>query len=169
MEFERTLENLEMFGYSGDVYQLFNHTDAEYYRSSITFMGELIKRAMRESDLEPLFEKHNEFENIRITLQNFIRGFTLTNYNEVKYSILKQYLLLTYNFIEASCNKDQEIAYLADHLHALTQYQSSMVDAIHVLRELTKEARGLAQFKPAAFEISQHYLKSIDDRIEGNR
>ncbi len=169
MEFEKTIQILETFGYSDDIYSLFDHNEAEHYRKSLTFIIDFIKRAINDSDLAPLLEQKDDFEYIKYTLHHFRTNFILTSFNEEKLNIMKAYILIVKNFVSASSNVDPELKTLVDELSELINYHYSIVDAIYLLREMNKEARGFMNFKPPAFEISGHYLQSIQERLDGRR
>ena len=169
MDFRRTMEILKTFGYSDDIYTLFDHNDAEVFRESVNFMEDFVSRAINSTDLSPLLERDDQFEKVEITLSNFLRKFILTNFNEMTTCVLDAYITLAQNFADASENKRPSIAEYVASLIALMNYQHSIVDAIYILRELSNEARGFMRFKPPAFEISEHYLQSIKERINGSR
>lgn len=169
MSFENTIQILETFAYNSEVYSLFDHNQVEYFRESISYMRDFVKRAVSESDIQPLLEKEDGLSSIKFTLSTISRHFVLTSFDEMKYSIVYEYTLLVENFIKASENYDPSIQEELIFLQVLLSYHHSLVGAIEILRKLISEGQGFMDFKPPAFELSKHYLQSIDERIKGRR
>ncbi|GEM_PF-1518432 len=74
----------------------------------------------------------------------------------------RTYLLLAFNWNkELGERPDMEIAIKATQ--RIVEGQLTMLDTVNLLKELVKQSRGMLNYRPPAFELSRHYLESLQE------
>lgn len=84
-----------------------------------------------------------------------------------------KYLLLAFNW-NKTLGQSQEIERQIQATNAIVESHISIMQAIDVLKKLTKRAKDVSSYEPPAFDLSRHYLKSLqkeaseEKKQEGN-
>jgi len=76
-------------------------------------------------------------------------------------------LQLIFNFNKRA--NSRKIADKLDTLQRLLSCRESLLAAIEVLRALIKRAEALVHFSPPAFELSRHYLQTLEEHIKEHK
>ncbi|MBA7515071.1 hypothetical protein ES705_07109 [subsurface metagenome] len=71
------------------------------------------------------------------------------------------YLLLVFNW-NKELGKRADIEASVSAVQRIVEGQMTMIDTINILRALLERARKTQQYGPPAFELSRHYLESLD-------
>lgn len=71
------------------------------------------------------------------------------------------YLLLVFNW-NKELGKRADIEASVSTVQRIVEGQMTMIDTINILRALLERARKTQQYSPPAFELSRHYLESLD-------
>ena len=71
------------------------------------------------------------------------------------------YLLLVFNW-NKELGKRADIEASVSAVQRIVEGQMTMIDTINILRALLERARKTQQYSPPAFELSRHYLESLD-------
>lgn len=160
-DFNQTINRIKEFVYSDQIFMTFNEHEITMFKKTILDMEGHIREAM--ADTSPIVQDQ-QIKEIRQSLQYMITRFLTTKITQDSNRFLNQYLLLASNWEQAigGCElvSDQVIA-----LSNLLEYHSSVMASVEVLRSLTHEAQRFMKFNPPAFEISRHYLQSIEERL----
>lgn len=76
--------------------------------------------------------------------------------------LVKEFIILAASWNENIAQKI-EIRQKIYSLRRFIDYHLSVVDAIRILKNLLKRAEEIQRFAPPAFELSKHYLKSLQE------
>lgn len=75
--------------------------------------------------------------------------------------LLKSYLLLVFNW-NKELGKTEDIENQINTTQKIVTAQMTMLEAIDLLKLLLKQGRDMKSWQPPAFELSRHYLESLD-------
>lgn len=79
-----------------------------------------------------------------------------------------QFGLLAFNW-NAAFGKRPDIANISITIKNVVNKTLSLIEAIDIIKKLTDKVRNLERFSPPAFELSKHYLKSLETGKEGTQ
>ena len=94
------------------------------------------------------------FLNEKVVLENLDNNFRIFMHN---------FVLLASNWNKLAGSK--EVARKIDVNQKLIEYHKSMITTAEVLKNLIDEAKKLKHFSPPAFELSKHYLLSLEEKF----
>ena len=102
-----------------------------------------------------LVRKSLNFLNEKVVLENLDNNFR---------NFMQKFILLVSNWNKIAGSK--EIARKIEMHQRLIEYHNSMITTVEVLRNLIDEANKLKHFNPPAFELSKHYLLSLEEKFD---
>lgn len=155
-EFEQTVATIECMLQGDDIYETFRENEVDVFSKAFKAMREDIRKAM-ESDTK--IEASGDPRLVVDTLHVILRAFLTRQVSESIRDFMGKYILLAFNW-----NKIADSGEIAENVQAvqnLMNYQCSVIETIKVLQLLIREARGILEFKPPVFDLSNHYLRAI--------
>ena len=123
-------------------------------------MGEHVKKALQG---ESGVISEEEANDVKVCLDILIDKAILEELdNDFKFFI-NEYLMLCFNWNKLA--GIQTINTRIKSIKVFLEYQNSVNASILVMKRLLKEFGDLKNFRPAAFDLSRHYLETIQERF----
>lgn len=80
----------------------------------------------------------------------------------------RKYLLVAFNWNKA-LGRNGDIERQIKATNAIVEGHISIMKAVEVLKKLIKEAKDTSSYRPPSFDLSRHYLKSLQDEASGKK
>jgi len=163
MGYGKTVNNLKRYLNCDESYQYIQGRGREIILNSVNKMAKDIGIVQEGTD-----------ESLQIQgkdVKNIVRSISLLNEKLILEQSSKGFNKFNHDFVLLSSNWNQvvESKDLSKKINVnqkLLEYHTSMVETCRVLKHLLKEIKGMQSFSPPSFDLSRHYLKSIQERFE---
>ena len=159
MKFEEVVNELLSYLDSDFSYYYFDDGWHECIVKSIKIMERNIKDAMANREVCATEDK----SFIKDALNKILEVKVLKQLDDDINKFLNSYLELVINW--SKLNSDKEIQNKIDVLNLVFTYHYSMICTIEVLQNLLEKFEQYKDFMPPAFQISKHYLETIDNEL----
>jgi len=103
-------------------------------------------------------------QDVKKILDFFTQSIILNKRDDSFNKFINDFLLLIFNWNKIV--NDDEIQQKISINKELLNYHDSMIVTVKVLQELLQEYEKIKHFSPPSFEISRHYLESLEKRLE---
>ena len=143
------------------IYTLFDQQILEQTKRDINLVENDLHQGMTDGDRESRIKHLDHLTNF---LLNLVISKPIT---PILKDLINELLILLHAWNE-NIGKDMKIRNNLYAIRKFTDYHLTMIDVLQSFKGLLKKAEQIQNFNPPAFEISQHYLKSLEAVAEND-
>lgn len=164
--FQETVKKARRLSFSNSLSTVFTNKEIGDLKMTIDAMERDIGKAMEGEKVQ---FKDVDANAAASMLNRLLTHFLIEVVREEVKEFTLVYLQLAFNYTklrrEVKC-APVGLEEAIKKLNSFVNYHQSVEATIQVLKALLKRAREVKQFSPPAFELSRHYLKSLEGKIQ---
>jgi len=165
-EYAAYRENIEFIGrviaYYRDVEAQMGREGAALIRQSFDLMRQQMDRSASLPGTQTVSCSRQEVELVIAVCRNLLKTMINERLTKLRKDLCSSMAILIHNWNKAIA-KCPELEVLVSSLNRIVRDQSSMEDTTMILRSLVLRARDVLRYTPASFELSKHYLLSLEE------
>lgn len=159
-EYQKTIkETKKILSFDNELRKIFG-SKKKLVREVFKIAEKQMSALAEEKSVNPSREERKKIKRV---VELFLDVATTKPIDSFFQDLATRYLLVIFNW-NKSLVQDQAIERQIKATEAIVKGHTTIMHAINVLKKVTKQAKDVSSYEPPAFDLSKHYLKSLQDK-----